>query len=57
MHISRPQRFETCYLAQEKIWKDYKCTEVKEHPTKNACVDQEIKEEIKSTRKPTKMKT
>lgn len=34
MHIFRPQYIKTWNQAQEKIWKDLKYMEVKEHPPK-----------------------
>jgi len=34
-------------VKPEKIWKDHKFMEVKEHPNKNEWVNQEIKEKIK----------
>ena len=34
MHIFRPQHYKTWSQPQEKIWKDHKYMEVKEHPTK-----------------------
>ena len=34
MHIFRPQHCETQNQPQEKIWKDNKYLETKEHPTK-----------------------
>ena len=33
VHVFRPQCYETQNQPQEKIWKDHKYLEIKEHPT------------------------
>ena len=47
MHIFRPQCCETRNQPQEKIWKDNKYLETKEHPTKEEWANQGVKGEIK----------
>ena len=49
MNIFRPQHYETQNQPQEKIWKDNKYLETKEHPRwlKNEWANQEVKEELK----------
>ena len=47
MHIFRQQCYETQNQPQEKIWKDNKYLETKEHPIKEWMGNQEVKEEIK----------